>query len=344
MKPKAKGALNASILILVLVALIIGATFLGIYLHDSNREDFRVLAYFTPRSDYVEEDIEKYDFSKITHLIYAFANVRSDTLELYIKDEEIFAYLVRHLKENYPNVKIMLSVGSSMENDGYCSIASTVEGRDSFVRQCSAIIEGYGIDGIDIDWEYPGYSMFDRKVCSNCVSDHASLIEALREGLPDGAVLSYAGCGNALGWYDHKRLSKVVDFVNVMLYDFSLENNSPFDSAKKAIYNYQLKGYRKDQLNWGVPFYGRCAVEEYDYRTYAQIMDLADMGELQIVQEKNRSYAYYKGNLLSFDSREQILKKSKYVKKRGYGGVFCWNMTYDRDGELMSLIWNELKG
>lgn len=338
--------ITITVAIIAAVAIVVcGATFLGIFLYNPTLPDgMRVVAYITAESITNDDDLKTFDFSKTTHLIYAFAHVSDATFDLYINNQEGFSSLVKYVRENSPDVKILLSVASSMDDDGFCNIAKTDEGRVSFARQCSAFMDEYNIDGIDIDWEYPRYSIFDRQVCDTCRKDHAALLETLREVLPSEAILSFAaGCGNTIKCYVNTRLSKVVDFVNVMLYDFRIDDNSPFDESKSNIYNFVLQGYSKRQLNWGLPFYGRCADADYDYFSYARIMDLVENNEACMIQQQNNSYAEYNGRILSFDSYEQIEKKAKYAKKRGYGGVFCWHMSCDRDSQLMDLLWNLLR-
>lgn len=345
MKPKVKKAVIASVLVVVFVAVVIGATFLGLFLYNPHLDGgVRVLAYITSSSVAEVENLEEFDFSNVTHLIYAFAKVREDNFEIYVEDEEALARLSSHVAEHYPNVKFMLSVASAWENDGFCRVSHTQDGRSYFAEQCAELMSAYDLDGIDIDWEYPNYEMGGRRVCEDCVSDHASLLETLRYTLPKGALLSYAGaCGTLARGYENDRLRKVVDFVNVMLYDYSQEHNSPIADSAYSAWRYQVLGYSKEQINWGLPFYGRCADEGYDYFSYAQIEDLISRGEATLHEDKDESYAMYQGHRLSYDSKSIILKKAQIVKKRGYGGVFCWNFSCD-NGELMPLIWDTVRG
>lgn len=346
MKPlKSKKVVAIIITVLSISLVIIGSACLGLFLYNPPLDEgVRVLAYITSSSVAEADSLEAYDFSKVTHLIYAFAHVREDNFEIYVEDRESLSRLSLYLAERYPNVKLMLSVASDRENDGFCRVSRTKEGRAYFSAQCVELIDEFALDGIDIDWEYPNFEMSGRRKCINCVSDHASLLEALRDSLPKGALLSYAGSGGALAdGLRNSRLCKVVDFVNVMLYDFSLKNNSPVSTSAYGAWRYQLLGYSKKQINWGLPFYGRCADEGYDYYSYAQIENLILRGEATKHENNNLSYANYQGHRLSYDSKSIILKKVQTAKKRGYGGVFCWNLSCD-NGELMPLIWNELRG
>ena len=62
------------------------------------------------------------------------------------------------IREINPDIKIILSVGG-WGADGFSQAARTEEGRALFAVSAVSLVETYGLDGIDIDWEYPGTSL-----------------------------------------------------------------------------------------------------------------------------------------------------------------------------------------
>ena len=62
------------------------------------------------------------------------------------------------IRKSNPELKIVLSVGG-WGADGFSQAARTKEGRERFAASALAIVKEYGLDGIDIDWEYPGTSL-----------------------------------------------------------------------------------------------------------------------------------------------------------------------------------------
>ena len=49
------------------------------------------------------------------------------------------------------------SIGGWSLSDPFPAMAASPEARANFARQCVDLIRNYNFDGIDLDWEYPGY-------------------------------------------------------------------------------------------------------------------------------------------------------------------------------------------
>ncbi|MEN9918612.1 MAG: hypothetical protein RL662_1048 [Bacteroidota bacterium] len=106
-----------------------------------------VLAYVTLGSQITP------DPNYVTHINYAFGYVNETFDGIGIQNEARLLEILR-LKNQYPNLKVMLSVGgwtsgrfSEMAGDSIC--------RKSFVANCKRVLSSFNLDGIDLDWEYP---------------------------------------------------------------------------------------------------------------------------------------------------------------------------------------------
>jgi chitinase len=55
-------------------------------------------------------------------------------------------------------VKVMISIGGWTLSEHFSGIAASAEKRRRFARDCNAMIRLFNVDGIDMDWEYPGYA------------------------------------------------------------------------------------------------------------------------------------------------------------------------------------------
>lgn len=54
--------------------------------------------------------------------------------------------------------KIMVAIGGWGDTQGFDIAARTQESRERFAQNVAAMILDTGADGVDIDWEYPGYA------------------------------------------------------------------------------------------------------------------------------------------------------------------------------------------
>src|SRR5215213_6411855 len=119
---------------------------------DARQRPYRIIGYVRPRADFTRVSAEK-----LTHVNYAFAQVSPEG-ELYFPREESGTRLIelrKVLKQRNPSIKLLVSVGG-WGGDGFSDAALTDASRKKFADSVAAFINRYGLDGIDLDWEYPG--------------------------------------------------------------------------------------------------------------------------------------------------------------------------------------------
>lgn len=176
-------------------------------------------------------------------------------------------------------VKTLLSVGGWEDSNNFSAVAANSLTRAQFAHSCINQIKKYGFDGIDIDWEYPGYAdhkgtQDDRTNCTllfRATRDSLSAYEKLSgkkilmtAALPAGASLA--------GSFEMNKLADLLDMFNVMTYDFSgtwdsvSGHNAPLyapresDSLRNvdAAFRLYVATYRipASKINLGIPFYG----------------------------------------------------------------------------------------
>lgn len=194
----------------------------------------------------------------------------------YHKDQEGLIWLTHKARgEIYP------SIGGWTLSDAFPPMSKDDASRKIFARNCRNLIEDYDFDGIDLDWEYPGYAAH-----SGTPDDKANfnlLLQDVRRELDDlGAekggrfygLTAALPCGPSnIDNIDIMEVSKYLTEFNLMSYDFHgawdthTGVNSPmYDqsndpepgwSVDGCVRNWVERGAPKERLNIGLGFYGR---------------------------------------------------------------------------------------
>jgi len=192
------------------------------------------------------------------------------------------------LKAGHPQFKVVISVGGWDWSNRFSNLAASPAARANFIASTVKSLRRYRLDGIDIDWEYPGEAgvpCVAGEVCAR-PDDKQNFVTLARElraaldaaGTQDGkhygitmaagVTPRYVGDGQWL-----KDLAASLDWINLMTYDFHM----PFEKTSNhlaplfgdardaanagantagAVERYLQAGVARDKLVLGVPFYG----------------------------------------------------------------------------------------
>merc|ERR1719175_475804 len=64
------------------------------------------------------------------------------------------------LKQKNPDLKVLFSVGGWTAGGWiFSQMTQTAASRLEFIKSCIHFVNYFGLDGIDLDWEFPGYDM-----------------------------------------------------------------------------------------------------------------------------------------------------------------------------------------
>jgi chitinase len=177
-------------------------------------------------------------------------------------------------------VKVLLSLGGWEDSDNFPAIAADPKLRAAFAGSCVAAIREYGFDGIDIDWEYPGYRDHRGTPADRC--NFTLLLRELKDSLLSHGSRSGKTCLLTAAFpagqshaanMEVESVAGLLDQINIMTYDFYgpwdplAYHNSPLypseggDSARSvdgALRLYHtVYGVPLSKINLGVPFYGQ---------------------------------------------------------------------------------------
>ncbi|WP_393947170.1 glycoside hydrolase family 18 protein [Kluyvera intermedia] len=237
-------------------------------------------------------DIDKLDVRQITHLNYSFGliyNDEKDETNDALKDAtklhqiwlspKVQADLAKIpvLRKQNPNLKVLLSVGGWGAR-GFSGVAATPEARAVFIRSAQEVVAKYGLDGIDLDWEYPVNGAWGLVASQPADKDNfTALLKELRTAFGHNKLVTIAVGANAespKSWVDVKAIAPLLDYINLMTYDMAYGtqyfNSNLYDStqwptvaeadkysADFVVNNYLAAGLKLSQMNLGIGFYGR---------------------------------------------------------------------------------------
>ncbi len=232
-------------------------------------------------------DVSPEEARQLTHVNYAFANVtEAGRVVLESERDSVNLAQLRKLKSENPNLKILLSVGGWTWSDYFSNAALTDPSRTQFAKSAVALLRKHELDGLDLDWEYPGQRGEDNVYRPEDDSNFTRLLQTVRrhldrQGREDGRtgdnryLLTIAAGTNEdyLANTNMANAHRPLDFVNLMTYDFHgpwtphtghhanlyppASPDTIWQSAAEAVTQFIQAGVPPEKLVLGVPFYGR---------------------------------------------------------------------------------------
>ena len=239
----------------------------------------QIIAYIFPRDRKLQP--EEVAAGKLTRINYAFANIQDGRIVTGSPvDEANFATLVS-LKQQNPSLQVLISVGGWLWSGNFSDMALTKESRSRFIESVVEFVDRYKLDGLDIDWEYPGMTGAGNRFRPEDKRNYTLVLQELRtrfnheqSRLGRPLLLSVAA-GASSEFIVHTELGRVqryLDTVNLMAYDYyepgseKISGNhaplytDPADpkrvSADQSVQEFERAGVPARKIVLGVPFYG----------------------------------------------------------------------------------------
>jgi len=306
-----------------------------------------VVAYVTSWSSIMP------DPSYITHINYAFGHVNESFNGVRIDNEPRLTSIV-DIKKNNPELKIMLSIGG-WESGRFSEMAADAVNRKAFADDCKRVVDKFGLDGIDIDWEYPTSNEAGISFSPDDTGNFTLLMRDIREAIGDDKLLTLASSYLA-EYIDFKAINNYVDFVNIMTYDMGRPpyHNAPLYksvftrnlSADQSVDAHVAKGIPLSKLTLGMPFYGRGIEKLGRFINYKDISSIEGYTHLwdsvaqvsYIVDDKDSL-------IFSYDDERSLKIKCEYILQKEMLGAMYWDYDGDDDnGTLRKTVYNTVMG
>ncbi|KAF8631388.1 hypothetical protein AX15_002419 [Amanita polypyramis BW_CC] len=308
------------------------------------------------------------DWSRYTHGIFAFATI-SQYFQIQIDSQDI--PLLQDMvgaKSTASGLKIMISVGgwdfseSEPTKDLFSLMISTSANRATFISSVEASLSQYGLDGVDIDFEYP--AAIERGGPPEDKANLVSFFQELRAALPSTLI----SCATPAGYWFLKgfevvNITQYVDWLNMLSYDYhgpwdtNITGQAPVTNPHTSILDmedsvklYVRAGVDMSKVNLGLAYYGRSyAVVDSSCEGYNctmtgggtpglctatpgilsqfEIDNLISMGNKPVFDEPSQTYYFDNTpSLTTFDQQDTWLVKTNFAGNTCFGGTVYWSL------------------
>ncbi|KAL2755812.1 glycoside hydrolase family 18 protein [Sodiomyces alcalophilus JCM 7366] len=157
----------------------------------------------------------------LTHINYAFALIGEDyrVAAMNSFDHELYRRTIA-LKKRNRALKVSIAIGGwAVSGPPFSNMARTPARRAVFIQSVVDLLNTYGFDGVDLDWEYPVSP--DRDGAPEDRENYVHLVKELRRALGPSAEISVAI--PASFWYlqhfDVAGMAPHINWFNIMSYD-----------------------------------------------------------------------------------------------------------------------------
>ena len=282
------------------------------------------------------------DPAYLTHINYAFGKVNKDYETLDIDNTGRLRKVVA-LKEKNPDLKVMLSIGGWGAGN-FSEMAASEKHRKAFCQSCLNAVNSYGLDGIDLDWEYPTSGDAGISHRNDDDDNFTLLVKDLRAALGPDKLLTMASASNAK--YVHFReFLDYMNWVNLMTYDMgeppSNHNSALYKSSKtyrscdESVALHLAAGVPYEKMTLGMAFYGRDNGKAFtagDDDNFVYYRDIKTSGYTVCWDDDAKVPYLTDGSgkmVLSYDNERSIGLKADYVMEKGMLGAMYWAIEGD---------------
>jgi len=289
-------------------------------------------------------DVSKIAAEKLTHINYAFVNVKNNRAFLNREaTDRLNLQNLNKLKQINPSLKVLISIGGWSWSENFSDAALSDTSRKAFAQSAVAIIERFNLDGVDIDWEYPAISgeqgnIFrpeDKENFTLMLKELRLELDSLEKNTKTKKLLTVAvgGFTNFIRNTEMDKAQQYLDFVNLMTYDFyngdfAGHHTNLYNSKEHPAENYADKTFKEfvaagvpaSKLVMGIAFYSRSFTLKEN--------SIKGLGDSVLSSRYGKGYTFIKDSLINqkgFTAYHDKEAKASYI----YNPTTREYMTYD---------------
>jgi chitinase len=221
------------------------------------------------------------DAQSMTRINYAFANIADGRIVVGAPADKENFKLLNALKRDNPALTVLVSVGGWTWSGNFSDAVLTAQSRKIFVNSAVDFLRRCELDGLDIDWEYPGLKGAGNRFRQQDGHNFTLVLKQLRKAFNRETkkthrrlylTIAAGATDDYLAHSEMGKAEKYLDTVNLMTYDYSepgsdplTGHNSPLftDPADKrglssdaSVKGFERAGVPAAKILLGVPFYG----------------------------------------------------------------------------------------
>ena len=227
-------------------------------------------------------DVDSLNARKFSHINYAFVDIKDNRAWLHNEATDTINFRnLNALKKQNKDLKILISMGGWTWSKHFSDAVLTDTSTRAFAKSCVDIVAKHGLDGVDIDWEYPGMIGDNNKFRPEDKQNYTRLFRELRRSLDSLRKVTRkkyfvtTAVGNQQNYIDHTEMDKVAkycDYINLMCYDYagswspnsghlshlytSADSQAAQASTDKSVKAFIAAGVPPKKLVVGMAFYG----------------------------------------------------------------------------------------
>ncbi|KAJ3859360.1 glycoside hydrolase family 18 protein [Lentinula novae-zelandiae] len=222
---------------------------------------------------------ESLDYTRFSILFFAFAIPNSsNTLTWDSGSQNMLSRTVTAARNSGAGTRVVLSVGGWGGSVYFSQCVASAANRTTFVNTLVSAVNTYGLDGIDIDWEYPNEVGAGNINSPSDAANFLTFLTQLRTALGSSKIISAAVPDTPWLGSNGSPLTNVsayaaqMTYLNIMNYDIFQSSSTPGPnaplgnlcgtstqpqySAQAALSQWSAAGFPASKMLLGLPLYG----------------------------------------------------------------------------------------